>query len=1154
MKLQEIEIKKLAIKEKTLPEYIKLDAKNKPIFLKNFLDFDLESEALDNRVNDLSEQWGIPKEFIILEKLKSLEIEDSEDSEDIMLEVYAENISKYSVESPRQYRFTSKSDILRSISDYNAMIKATLDTLKKDIDHYDKLTTEISKDVVPVKISDFVQDSKVIQIKAEFIDYFEIFNSVSLDNNLIAVKLNISINDKNYYKVTNNTKIIEKISSKLLEPIVKKEPDYATIIIIYEKETEYYSVTVEYPKKDSEFMFINIETSVNDNTTVSVMKSKFKDLKIISEKDKAISGDLIIKNFNINNVIFLELLTNNPYISNFFYIDESGKIYSRKDEDQIKSVYMYYDPTGSNTNPEIDKNIITASLSEKNSGKKIININGYKIEMFENYFNIRIRNAPNLDEVLNYRTQLSYLFGKYKKDYETIKKEYEKFIDNFKPESTTVKKTAKLTNIKMLEKNFPDIFITGYARALGNPEKQPIIYDPENEEHQNLEQFRFPIDSESEANIFVCGKNRHPNLFLNKLANKDVYKYLPVCNPEDTKKTLEELLEERETETEKESKKLDSKAVQQKAVWFNKKGMIPKNINMILGDNFFRTGTVRDENNSFIHAVLLAFDKNYIKSQDKKEYVSDFRRNLASKPSNTCSQELWDLTENEINEKILDEDVVFDSKLFIAYLENYFNCRIYIFSRLEEPNTTFEIPRYNIAYLNNFKNKNIVLYKSLGGEGDGLKSPVYELIYDSKNNKKVFKHSEEDQRETVNRLRFYFDKVYNLSVLDNSYKVSKFKSKITSQSIDIFGKVRGLNFGKLTMLVSPISNSETGSPSSEKFENNESTLEEAISFIEENSLKITELDTSKDNKVIGILTNAFDYSYIPVIGSEISSSLDNIPISTNRSIIPKQEESILELTKNNKKIADFMMQLALYSFSLQLNNSKSSEKNLDILNEYYSDQINTFIGSTIIDPNNDFLENIPRQFTLNSSFFKDGKLIVDSEKTKEKLKWFLHYSVNFNSKIVLNYKDKKYLNNYYIYLKDFTQDKNEKIFINTNSFKEWMESKIFENKILDTPDPENIYVQFFWNWRLKTITDNKVVLIQNVQDGDLKKALAVSKIYNREGYNAGYYLVDGVEAERIEAENYTEIYFTGNLLVISGDSNLFVFKYPSGKYASLLLV
>lgn len=1140
MKLQEIEIKKLAIKEKTLPEYIKLDSKNKPVFLRNFLNFDFDSKSLDKTVTDLSEQWGLQKEFIILEKLKT----DIENIDDIMLEVYSENISKYSVEAPRQYRFMSKSDILRSISDYDAMIKATLDTLKKDIDHYDKLTTEISKDVVPVKISDFVQDSKVIQIKAEFIDYFEVFNSISIDNSVIAIKL--SINDKNYYKVTNNTKIIEKISSILLESIIKKEPDYANIIIIYEKDDEYYSITVEYPKKDSEFMFINIETSVNDNTTVSIMKSKFKDLKIISEKDKTISGDLIIKNFNINNVIFLELLTNNPYISNFFYVDESGKIYSRKDEDQIKSVYMYYDPTGSNTNPEIDKNIITSSLSEKNSGKKIININGYKIEMFENYFNIRIRNAPNLDEVLNYRTQLSYLFGKYKKEYDTIKKEYEKFIDNFKPESTTVKKTAKLTNIKMLEKNFPDIFITGYARALGNPEKQPMIYDPENEEHQNLDQFRFPIDSET--NIFVCGEGRHPNLFLNKLANKDVYKYLPVCNPENTKKTLEELLEEREGDTVKESTKIDSKAVQQKAVWFNKKGMIPKNINMILGNHFFRTGTVRDENNSFIHAVLLAFDKNYIKSQDKKEYVSDFRRNLASKPSNTCSQELWDLTENEINEKILDEDVVFDSKLFIAYLENYFNCRIYIFSRLEEPNTTFETPRYNVAYLNNFKNKNIVLYKSLGGEGDGLKFPVYELIYDSNNNKKVFKHSEEDQRETVNRLRFYFDKVYSLSVLDNSYKISKFKSKITSQSIDIFGKVRGLNFGKLTMLVSPISNSE---PSSEKFENTESTLEEAISFIEENSLKIIELDTSKDNKVVGLLTNAFDYSYIPIISSEIPDSLENIPISTNRSIIPKKEDSILERTKNNKKIADFMMQLALYSFSLQLQDSKSSEKNLDILNEYYSDQINTFITSIIVNPNNNFLENIPRQFTLNSSFFKDGKLIVDSEKTKERIRWFLHYSINFNSKIVLNYKDKKYLNNYYMYLKDFSKNKDEKIFINTNSFKEWMESKIFENKILDIPDPENIYVQFFWNWRLKTITDNKVVLIQNVQDGDLKKALAVSKIYREDGYNAGYF-VDGVETE---SENYTEIYFTGNLLVISEPAtDLFVFKYPSGKYSSLLLV
>ena len=1139
MKLQEIEIKKLAIKEKTLPEYIKLDSKNKPVFLKNFLNFDFDSKDLDKIITDLSEQWSLQKEFIILEKLKSLDVED----DDFLLEVYSENISKYSVEAPRQYRFTSKSDILRSVSDYNAMIKATLDTLKKDIDHYDKLTTEISKDVVPVKISDFVQDSKVIQIKAEFIDYFEVFNSISIDNSVIAIKL--SINDKNYYKVTNNTKIIEKISSILLESIIKKEPDYANIIIIYEKDDEYYSITVEYPKKDSEFMFINIETSVNDNTTVSIMKSKFKDLKIISEKDKAISGDFIIKNFNINNVIFLELLTNNPYISNFFYVDESGKIYSRKDEDQIKSVYMYYDTTGSNTNPEIDKNIITSSLSEKNSGKKIININGYKIEMFENYFNIRIRNAPNLDEVLNYRTQLSYLFGKYKKEYDTIKKEYEKFIDNFKPESTTVKKTAKLTNIKMLEKNFPDIFITGYARALGNPEKQPIIYDPDNEDHQNLEQFRFPIDSD---NIFVCREGRHPNLFLNKLANKDVYKYLPVCNPENTKKTLEELLEEREGDTAKESTKIDSKAVQQKAVWFNKKGMIPKNINMILGNHFFRTGTVRDENNSFIHAVLLAFDKNYIKSQDKKEYVSDFRRNLASKPSNTCSQELWDLTESEINEKILDEDVVFDSKLFIAYLENYFNCRIYIFSRLEEPNTTFEIPRYNIAYLNNFKNKNIVLYKSLGGEGDGLKFPVYELIYDSKNNKKVFKHSEEDQREIVNRLRFYFDKVYSLSVLDNSYKISKFKSKITSQSIDIFGKVRGLNFGKLTMLVSPISNSD---PSSEKFENTESTLEEAISFIEENSLKIIELDTSKDNKVVGLLTNAFDYSYIPVVSSEIPNSLENIPISTNRSIIPKKEDSILERTKNNKKIADFMMQLALYSFSLQLQDSKSSEKNLDILNEYYSDQINIFITSIIVNPNNNFLENIPRQFTLNSSFFKDGKLIVDSEKTKERIRWFLHYSINFNSKIVLNYKDKKYLNNYYMYLKDFSKNKDEKIFINTNSFKEWMESKIFENKILDIPDPENIYVQFFWNWRLKTITDNKVVLIQNVQDGDLKKALAVSKIYREDGYNAGYF-VDGVETE---SENYTEIYFTGNLLVISEPAtDLFVFKYPSGKYSSLLLV
>lgn len=143
--------------------------------------------------------------------------------------------------------------------------------------------------------------------------------------------------------------------------------------------------------------------------------------------------------------------------------------------------------------------------------------------------------------------------------------------------------------------------------------------------------------------------------------------------------------------------------------------------------------------NSLIHCVLRAVeDPEYMKSSDvesREEYARSIRQDLLSRNinPNIAKQQLFDSTEDEIAEKIRDNDVDFEPAELYRVLELYFNINIFVIETSgdnRKDDTGFQQPRYKDFRVSTFepKNKTIIIHNTLGTSVDKLPFRHNELI------------------------------------------------------------------------------------------------------------------------------------------------------------------------------------------------------------------------------------------------------------------------------------------------------------------------------------------------------------------------------------------------------------------------------------------
>ena len=170
---------------------------------------------------------------------------------------------------------------------------------------------------------------------------------------------------------------------------------------------------------------------------------------------------------------------------------------------------------------------------------------------------------------------------------------------------------------------------------------------------------------------------------------------------------------------------------------------------------------------------------------------------------------------------------------------------------------------------------------------------------------------------------------------------------------------------------------------------------------------------------------------------------------------------------------------------------------------------------------------------------------MDSAETFLRIGYYLRFSIGKNKQMVINYNKQEYLDNYYTNSTDFKQVPNVLIFIGNLSIRNWISSQEFgiNNISFNNLNPNFREPFFFSHWSLN---NGEPVLIQNVKNGEYKRALAVAAVYLRDGINIGF------DAGPIKPIEHSTLYWKDRVLIIEGTSPVTLWRYAPNYYAAII--
>nr|QBK86209.1 MAG: hypothetical protein LCMAC102_00030 [Marseillevirus LCMAC102] len=356
---------------------------------------------------------------------------------------------------------------------------------------------------------------------------------------------------------------------------------------------------------------------------------------------------------------------------------------------------------------------------------------------------------------------------------------------------------------------------------------------------------------------------------------------------------------------------------------------------------------------------------------------------------------------------------------------------------------------------------------------------------------------------------------------------------IESQYIDDNGKTRVLNYQSgVSLMTSPLP--PLNVPISKEIR--EIAQKTALKFIKAKGLQITMQDGNQQ-KIQGLWVESINseiyYGYIPIKVSNPLSNIDYTPLTLNDPL-RTGKNSELQKMQHDRKVADYLKQYTLFEYSQ--NPKKFSEENFIVIPDHKYD-IETLDKKLIPD---------------NNVMYRDGKLIVLSEDIADRLTAFLQVQLLNDTPGLKNYKDRTVIKDYYRTLSDFRKSEGQLVFLTRSSLLKWKSEKIRiaeQTLIVSYIRPTFVEPYFFRN---TNVAKGRLMLIQNVENGSLEKALTVAEKWAKDRVNPGFRVEIGPAAERVTYTVYTK---DGEEEVVkpSGkEEHVSVIKYPNNEYAALL--
>jgi hypothetical protein len=945
-----------------------------------------------------------------------------------------------------------------------------------------------------------------------------------------------------YHKVYNGVRIIDEewfeeyledndavaqmfISGKKQPPSApfseREQSDELSNPVLGASISNYYLVQITQLSEDKGVFTFNININVNEQMdltedeiferTISYFSYPLIDLGLRKDFGK---GYFVMKGLEVSDELFFDTCLNDEKVNNIIFIDEKYKI--QKERGGIR----FY----------VSENNLETSIKCSLVKKVVLKSNEDEAVAFPNIVHardfitvIQITKGSSMAETLKLITLLENLLYYIQSRQSSFLKYYEKFMTNLKDiDAKYIKKKPKKDKKITLKDIYPQIFISGYARFC-QPVAPSVISreEYENDLEEGNDAMIYPRnEEEGPQDYYSCKsdtKYKYVGIKENSLANKDQFRFLPCCFEKD-QRNVDKLRYKYENYKEDEDESGFKLLIKSKKILQEKQyGYLPQNIaytftisneDSLTGKSrFLRTGIKKSEN-SALYCIKKALNLDESTNDMRKSISKVIKNNLASQYG-LKPKEVKNILENKLN---------IDPEIFLEILENVFKVNIILFCRNRISNKEGSMckPKFKKFFILNpskkLYDKTVILYKTDGGEFDKLDFPHTELVVLENNVK-----TEDNVGEITtvfNSRDTFISNLYAMyySYVETKYMKTNLKNKIIGQVDDGNGKIRILHIKykneTINILTSPCANFPLT-----QFLDDEKVVYTTKTTLINPSIVIDFFMDEKINdirkviiasKVVGLYAKKEDLEmYVPC---DISTSdFSKLPGSTNVREYDRKKElpaptsltfSILQQYNSFLKISNSIISYSLFLFS---NLFQYEMKNLFLTKdeEEFIKELKAIVvkfDNYIVIENGKNYENLTRELTLeNNDIINDKKIVVSSVEIKKKVLYCLYVQMKHNLSALIEYKYKKYVDNFYTSSKDFkTLNEEQNIFYTMKEIRLYMIPIVNPYKI-NYEIPHDDDFSFYY----KNLNIDEEIVFRAIKSTSIEHALSMSKQWAR---------------------------------------------------------
>lgn len=785
--------------------------------------------------------------------------------------------------------------------------------------------------------------------------------------------------------------------------------------------------------------------------------------------------------------LLLAKYSDRDYYNQFMYIEEATKSVAIKNRINI---YYRFPPKEyySNIFPGYPDNLVAGveiRPSIMDSGN---------IKEGEYILELSINKTDSMESVEAFIAVLKTLMEGYIKNKDYLQKLYTEYdILRVVKESQNVSRNTALRKI-----GFP----TEYSRKCAPVKRLPYII-PEEELTQYI---NTPIDvkygASSRRDYYThlhngkkyyigCKDDEYPFIGAIKIGYPCCFNKMP--RNKNVFSQPEEDLEKRSNYVAKSSQKILS---------VNKRADLPSSLTNILkavvGSDGTKAGSVTNTigtysgSNNFIHAVIMAFGGNInniddnsrfseIHSQhndDPDGYANDLRQQLAEiyQPE-LVKQELWDLSNRDIHDMILNTELSFGSS-FYRLLEEYFDINIYIFETTEGQSYLIN-PRNKYYHAQIYRERPCVLLYRLAGDHYQYISIGTRSLFNADVSERIYSIAK-NSHISINVGTY----VVNNNMINMAYpqddvaEISALGYDIDVQYIDAAGKLRAVTTrqGPAFILLQPTQ------PLS------------LPSLAPGSQLPVVDQLPDSIGKPVGYSASGYYYDrwFIPAVVTN-SDELPEMP-EPNFVIDPVNSGTgLIELRRGLENTRNFILQILVWLYNLYLAEGGDAQQFMENEFDAISDTKYQFrdIWKQYTFPKVNYQQ--AKRWLAGTGMIVDDKIIVTSQVMYDGIVYFMQKYVNYNQPVL---PERLYL--LYDDVSMYPKVVNELVFLDLMQFDHWVSANAVNQNI--------IYHVAQWNLinPYMLYTPERIVIVQNVMTNNRNAAINVAKHYRETGQNTGY--------------------------------------------------